>query len=352
MRPNGRDGGRPDRSESLGHQVVDVIQRVGHEQAQLEWAVRPLSPQVQHFHRHPPGIDVALQLDPLRPARETEVRTDTRGSERIIGGELELMGRTVRERRIGRARRAPLGGEIGVAERCLEPIGDRRREQRRVHPGDAGLGDVLQLNRRAGACRHGDELGFDQLPRLGPEERGVRTHEVQDAALFWTEARQLIEPQLITVSTGSGAAIQLQNVSEARIAGVDATLLAAPVSDRLKTSLSYTYLSTERRAPGSPNAPLAYRPAHQLKLAADYALGAAGVGADFRFASRPERIELEGYVDPRRVPMKVLDLRAQWAHGPLELRLLVANALNYIYNLVPQTLAPVRTTTITAVWSH
>ena len=173
-----------------------------------------------------------------------------------------------------------------------------------------------------------------------------------DAALFWTEARQLIEPQLITVSTKSIAAIQLQNVSEARIAGVDATLLAAPVSDRLKTSLSYTYLSTERRAPGSPNAPLAYRPAHQLKLAADYALGAAGVGADFRFASRPERIELEGYVDPRRVPMKVLDLRAQWAHGPLELRLLVANALNYIYNLVPQTLAPVRTTTITAVWSH
>ena len=72
-------------------------------------------------------------------------------------------------------------------------------------------------------------------------------------------------------------------------------------------------------------------------------------GAD---KSRPERIELEGYVDPRRVPMKVLDLRAQWAHGPLKLRLLVANALNYIYNLVPQTLAPVRTTTITAVWSH
>jgi hypothetical protein len=78
------------------------------------------------------------------------------------------------------------------------------------------------------------------------------------------------------------------------------------------------------------------------------------VGADFRFASRPERIELEGFVDPRRVPVKVLDLRAAWkpAGGPVEVHLLAANVLNYIYNLVPQTLAPVRTVTVTAVWTH
>jgi outer membrane receptor for ferrienterochelin and colicins len=174
-----------------------------------------------------------------------------------------------------------------------------------------------------------------------------------DGALFWTEARDLIEPKLI-LTTG-GPVIQLQNVAEARIAGLDATLLAAPIGDRLTTSLSYTYLSTQRRVPGSPNAPLAFRPGHQLKLSADYSLGRASVGADFRFASRPERIELEelaGAVDLRRVPMNVLDLRAQWTQGPLELRLLVANALNYVYNLVPQTLAPVRTTTLTAVWSH
>ena len=77
-----------------------------------------------------------------------------------------------------------------------------------------------------------------------------------------------------------------------------------------------------------------------------------GVGADFRFASRPERIELEGFVDPRRVPVKVLDLRARWTSGPVEFRLLATNVLNYIYNLVPETLAPVRTVTLTAVWSH
>ena len=77
-----------------------------------------------------------------------------------------------------------------------------------------------------------------------------------------------------------------------------------------------------------------------------------GVGADFRYASRPARIELEGFVDERRVAVKVLDLRAGWTLGQLDVRLLVANALNYIYNLVPETLAPVRTISVTAVWAY
>jgi hypothetical protein len=90
-----------------------------------------------------------------------------------------------------------------------------------------------------------------------------------------------------------------------------------------------------------------------LKVTTDYTLLAGlGLGADFRYSSRPERIELEGFVDPRRVPVKVLDLRASWRRGPVELRLLAANVLNYIYNLVPETLAPVRTLSLTAVWSR
>jgi outer membrane receptor protein involved in Fe transport len=206
------------------------------------------------------------------------------------------------------------------------------------------------------------EFGLRVVPNPGlrPEtawsfELGGRTapflHVFRvDGALFWTEAKDLIEPILIV--SDSGPVIQLQNIAEARIAGVDATLLAATMHNRLTTSLSYTYLYTQRHVPGSPNVPLAYRPGHQLKLSADYSLGTASLGTDFRYASRPERIELESFVDPRRVPMTVLDLRAQWTRGPVELRLLMANALNYVYNLVPQTLAPVRTTTLTAVWSH
>ncbi len=166
-----------------------------------------------------------------------------------------------------------------------------------------------------------------------------------DAALFWTEARDLIEPILVVDTTPK---IQLQNVTRARIAGLDATLLTAPIPDRLTATLAYTYLDTRPV--------LAFRPTHLLTASADYAPGgtdgAWGVGADFRLASRPEKIELEGFVDPRRVAVRVLDLRASWTHGPVDVRLLVANALNYVYNLVPETLAPVRTVSITAAWSY
>ena len=177
-----------------------------------------------------------------------------------------------------------------------------------------------------------------------------------DAAVFWTEARDLIEPRIILIpGPPDTVKIQLQNVVRARIAGLDASVIAAPIPDRLIATLGYTYLDTRRRLAGdSTEGPLAFRPRHLLTLGADYNLGALAVGADFRFASRPERIELEGFVDPRRVPVRVLDLRAGWkpARGPVAIRLLATNVLNYIYNLVPETLAPVRTVTLTAIWTH
>jgi outer membrane receptor protein involved in Fe transport len=203
---------------------------------------------------------------------------------------------------------------------------------------------------------HTFAAGFEVIPNptLRPEtgwsvELGHTTPVLGavrlDAALFWTEARDLIEPTLVVDSTPQ---IQLQNVTRARIAGLDATVLSAPIPNHLTASLAYTYLDTRPV--------LAFRPRHLLTLSADYApagtSGAWGLGADLRFASRPERIELEGFVDPRRVAVRVLDLRASWARGPFDVRLLVANALNYIYNLVPETLAPVRTVSVTAAWSY
>jgi len=218
---------------------------------------------------------------------------------------------------------------------------------------------------------HTFALGFEVIPNptLRPEtgwsvEVGHTTPVLGtvrvDAALFWTEARELIEPTLV-VDTAGAAQIQLQNVSRARIAGLDLSLLAAPIPDHLTATLGYTYLHARRLAQGgSPAEPLAFRPTHMLTVTADYRFGRGGqvgggpldFGADFRYASRPERIELEGFVDSRRVAVRVLDLRAGWSHGPFELRLLVANALNYIYNLVPETLAPVRAATVTIVWSY
>ena len=194
-------------------------------------------------------------------------------------------------------------------------------------------------------------------PNLGPEtawsfELGnaaqfgtvVRT----DAALFWTEARDLIEPTVDPVT----ARIQFQNLQRARLAGLDMVVYAFPLTPRLATSLAYTFLYTRELAHDTvPGRPLAFRPRHLLTLGADYSWTGFDVGADFRYMSRYERVELYPPTDPRVAP-KVLDVRAGYRRDALAVRLLIANALNYLYNLAPQTLAPVRTVTMTLTWTY
>jgi outer membrane receptor protein involved in Fe transport len=170
-----------------------------------------------------------------------------------------------------------------------------------------------------------------------------------DAALFWTETRQLIEPTFLVDSSGV-AKIQLQNVSRARLRGLDATLELIPIAPALSASIAYQLLDARDL---SRDAVLSFRPRHLLTLSADYRWRSFTAGADFRYSSRIERIELEAFFgqDPR-VAARVLDLRAGWQRGALGARMRVANALNYIYNLVPRTLEPVRTVSVVLTWTY
>lgn len=168
-----------------------------------------------------------------------------------------------------------------------------------------------------------------------------------DAALFWTEARLLIEPAFIVVD--STPEIQIQNLSRARLRGLDASIAVTPVP-ALTATLGYLYLDSRDL---TRDTVLSFRPKHLLTLSTDYRWRSLSVGADFRFTSRIERIELESVFgqDPR-IAARVLDLRAGWQLGPVSARLLVTNALNYIYNFVPRTLEPVRTISVVATWTY
>lgn len=168
-----------------------------------------------------------------------------------------------------------------------------------------------------------------------------------DAALFWTEARGLIEPAVDPATIS----IQFQNVARARLAGLDLAAEAHPFTPALALGLAYTYLDARELAHDTvPERPLAFRPRHLVTLSGDYGWRAWSVGADFRYMSRFDRVDL--YPADPRLPVKVLDLRAGWGAGPVAVRVLVANALNYIYNLVPRTLAPVRTVTATLTYAY
>lgn len=168
-----------------------------------------------------------------------------------------------------------------------------------------------------------------------------------DAAAFWTEARELIEP---TFTAGTVPRLQFQNVSRARLRGFDLTLVTTPFVAGLTSSVAYTLLDARDLGVDSV---LAFRPRHLVTLGADYTWRAFSAGADFRYVSRIERIELAlSYANDPRVATDVLDLRAGWQHAAASIRLLVANALNYIYSLTPGTLEPVRTFSAVVAWTY
>jgi len=191
---------------------------------------------------------------------------------------------------------------------------------------------------------HGPETAWSI--EIGNEARlGSSAHS--DVALFWTEASDLIEPSVDSVGQ-----IQFKNLQRARLAGLDVALAATPLTRRLSTSVAYTLLYAHELAHDTvPERPLAFRPRHLLTVSADYAWGPVGAGADFRYASRYERVELYPATDPQVAPA-VLDLHVGYQAGPLMIRILATNALNYIYNLVPQTLAPVRVVSVTLTWTY
>jgi outer membrane receptor protein involved in Fe transport len=168
-----------------------------------------------------------------------------------------------------------------------------------------------------------------------------------DAALFWTEARHLVEP-----ATTPSFQIQFQNVQRARLAGLDLNVTAMAFGPHLAASLAYLYLDARELAHDTvPERPLLYRARHLVTLSADYTWRALGVGADARYSSRFERQDPLFPGDPQ-LGGKVLDLRASWTAGPLEAHLKISNALNYIYNLAPRVLEPVRTTTLTLAYTY
>jgi outer membrane receptor for ferrienterochelin and colicins len=168
-----------------------------------------------------------------------------------------------------------------------------------------------------------------------------------DAAVFWTEARHLVEPS-ITPSL----LIQFQNLQRARLAGLDLNVTAMSFAPHLTTTFAYQYLSAHELAHDTvPERELLYRPRHLMTLSADYTWHRIGVGADWRYSSRYERQDPLFPGDPQ-LEGRILDLRASWTAGPLEAHLKVANALNYIYNLAPRVLEPVRITTLTLTYTY
>lgn len=169
-----------------------------------------------------------------------------------------------------------------------------------------------------------------------------------DAALFWNDVADLVDPVL----NDSLFQIQIQNVAHARLRGVDASATVVAAGDRLRAGVAYLLLDAVELARDTlPQRPLTFRPRHLLTLSADYRVWRRlSVGADWRYISRLARVDL--YENEPRLAARVLDLRALWSAEPLAVRVALSNALNYIYGLLPRTLAPVRTVSVALTWTR
>jgi outer membrane receptor for ferrienterochelin and colicins len=127
-----------------------------------------------------------------------------------------------------------------------------------------------------------------------------------DAAVFESDYQNLIEPEVakgsVTFST-----FQFQNVTDARIRGLDAGTKVAVVPGRVGLSLSYLYLDTQDLTPHSPlyDTPLPYRSKHEGTASLDLFGGL--MGADVQYRSRIERVEV--YETDPRTPITLVDLR-------------------------------------------
>ena len=166
------------------------------------------------------------------------------------------------------------------------------------------------------------------------------SHVTVDAAAFWGEYQDLIEPSLVT----GGTEIQFTNVTRARVRGLDLTARAADLAaGHLTASLAYTWLDARDLTAGLP---LAFRPRHLATLSADWQMAAGrtatvSAGLDAHVSSRPARVEI--FESDPRVAARTVDLRAVWRRRGLTVVAKVANVFNYVYTLVPRTLEPPRT---------
>ena len=180
-----------------------------------------------------------------------------------------------------------------------------------------------------------------------------------DVAIFNNDFRNLIEPSVLikryrpypsSPNEVEGPVIQFENVTKARIQGLEATVKVEWWKKYLSTDLGYTY-TWPRDV--NQNAILKFRPRHIFYASALVSYGDVRASTDFRYVSRIERIDenlirLAPIVNgEQRVPIKVLDLRLSYdllALGfPLRVGFNVNNVFNYHYVELVGNLAPVRT---------
>ncbi len=172
-----------------------------------------------------------------------------------------------------------------------------------------------------------------------------------DAAVFYNEYEDLIEPQLYRDADQAGVTVRFQNVLQARVLGFDVSHRTDWWSRLLSTRIGYSYIDSKDLSPGDEyGAPLKYRSKHMVYVSNDMNYPPLSFGIDLRYLSRIERVDEYHKVFIKdidaRVPTYVTALRFGFTKEHFTLRFLIDNLFQYNYLISPANMAPPRTATI------
>lgn len=180
-----------------------------------------------------------------------------------------------------------------------------------------------------------------------------------DVALFSNDFGNLIEPSVQIKSYHpypsspvevTGPVIQFENVTKARIQGLETVIRVEWWKKFFSTDVGYTYTWPRDLA---DNTVLKFRPRHLVYTAGAFSWDQFRVSADFRYLSRIERIDenlvrLAPIVNgEQRVAIKLVDIRTSYdligIGIPIRAGFNINNLLNYSYVELLGNLGPVRT---------
>ena len=165
---------------------------------------------------------------------------------------------------------------------------------------------------------HGEHAWTGELGTASRPFRWLRT----DATLFWSEYRDLIGPGLVIADGGLVA--QFQNLSRARVRGLDLGLRSTLVPGRLDLSASYLFLDTKDL---DTRLALPYRSRHNVTGTLELLQGLFDV--DVRWRSRVEQV-LAYPLDPRGA-ITLVDLRAAYRILGTVVQAKVGNLFQKVY---------------------
>ena len=176
------------------------------------------------------------------------------------------------------------------------------------------------------------QFGFRVVPNLGLGGESAWAGEVGatasvgsrvwfDAAAFWSEYSDLIEPGPVT---GQFLTFQFQNISEARVRGLDLGVRVGIIPEQLNLGVNYLFLDTKDKR---VDLPLPYRSDHNLT--ATLSALRDRIGLDVRFRSAVEQV-LAFPLDERS-SITVVDLRFGEEILGMEVRAKISNLLQNDY---------------------